>query len=172
VNSETSSSAPPTLDAAAILRMLRGYLLPWVQSEKGALSLARDPWHVLEILAASPVGFRVILSWDGEEAQTDQEVAGIFTQKIKVIVSHNRGLKKQPGENLIIPDAERPALIERVTQVRDKLRGYVFPTGETSGIMNYRFARPFITPMNMPLDAFEMEFQLVVAITDVFEPES
>jgi hypothetical protein len=153
----------------ALLTELRADLEPWVRAKKGDLSIARDPYHFLELLAESPSGFRVVLHWDGEANPGDDAQAGVFaTQRISAGVTANLGLTAKPGEALHKPTANRAALLRLLADVRERLRSYVWPDETTARYMLYKGADAIVLPdSGVPLTGFRLNFELTIALPPV-----
>lgn len=153
----------------ALLTELRSDLEPWVRAKKGELSVARDPFHFLELLAESPAGFRVVLHWDGEANPGDEPQAGVFSaQRISLGVTANLGLTAKPGEALHKPTPNRAALLRIVADVRERARSYVWPDHTTARFMLYKGADAIVLPdSGVPLAGFRLTFELTIALPPV-----
>jgi hypothetical protein len=151
----------------ALLLRVHDDLKPWVASEKGHLSIARDPFDVIELLGANPPGFNILLLWEGDEDFLDQPLAGIVRHNISVVVSSNRGLRMWKGENLHRPGPGQPALLDRVDQVRQRIRALRLEDEVTDQIFLYKGCEPESTPDGLPLDAYRLRFQIHAAIPHI-----
>lgn len=85
------------MDSATFLTSLETGLRPAVLALKGALDVASDPDHVLDLLATSPAGFRVILSFGGDEAVDPDNSPGIVRWTLQTTVQVARGFALDPG---------------------------------------------------------------------------
>ncbi|WP_414664901.1 hypothetical protein [Horticoccus sp. 23ND18S-11] len=153
----------------AILTEMRADLEPWVRAKKGELSIARDPFHFLELLAESPASFRVVLHWDGESNPGDEPQAGVFAaQKISLGVTANLGLTAKPDEALHKATANRAALLRLLADVRDRARSYVWPDETTARYMLYKSADVIVLPdSGLPLAGYRLNFELTIALPPV-----
>ena len=147
-----------------IVLTLKGELEAYVAAQKGQLSVANDPFEVIELLGESPTGFRVIILWEGDEDATGQPLAGIVNNTIAVIVSHNRGLRMWKGENLHKDYGDQPALLTRLADLRAQIRAYEWPEDLTDSHLLYLGTQPETTPEGLPLDAYRMRFRLTTVI--------
>ncbi|WP_043588981.1 hypothetical protein [Geminisphaera colitermitum] len=155
----------------ALLAELHADLEPWLRANKGTLSVAADPYNFLELLADSPSAFRVVLHWAGEQNPSDQEGAGVFApQKFDLGVTANLGLTATPEIALFKPgpNATRPPLLQLVAAVRDRVRGYTWPAGNTTRYMLYRGCDPVTLPDAMPLRAYRLQFQLTIGLPPAY----
>ena len=80
------------MDSALLLRAIEDGLRPLVQAAGGTLEVASDPDIVFELLAVSPRGWRVILSWGGDDAVNELESPGIVRWTLNTTVQATRGL--------------------------------------------------------------------------------
>lgn len=153
----------------SLLSELRTELEPWVRAKKGDFSVARDPYHFLELLAESPAGFRVVLHWDGETNPGDDAQAGCFpAQKISLGLTANLGLTAKPDESLHKASAARPALLRLLADVRDRMRGYTFPDETTARFILYKGAEAIVLPDSaIPLAGYRLNFELTIGLPPV-----
>jgi hypothetical protein len=155
---------------ALLLQTLRTGLAAWAQTHRAALSIASDAWNALELLASGPASLRIILRWDGDSQDADQD-AGIVKHKIAVIVSGARALLAQQGQHLVDGSAATgKPLYESVSAVRAVVRSLEFPGGITSGALRYAGCQPFTTPEGVPIDAYELLFEIDASIPIEQEP--
>lgn len=80
------------MDSALLLRALEDGLRPLVLAAGGTLEVASDPDHVFEMLAVSPRGWRMILSYGGDEAVDEMQSPGIVRWTLNTTVQAARGL--------------------------------------------------------------------------------
>jgi hypothetical protein len=157
------------LTPSDIILTLRDYLTPYVVTEqRGLVSVANNPFEVIELLSESFGKFRTILTWAGDEDSTGYAIAGIVHTFIEVVVSSNRGMRIWKGENLHTdygPEGNRQvALVTRVDEVRKRLRAYQFPAEVSDEQLMYLGCRPEVTPEGWPLDAYRLRFRLTTAL--------
>jgi hypothetical protein len=151
--------------AREILKRLYDDIVSWGKVGK-LVSLARDPFDVLEILAQGPQGFRVILHWAGEQEVGGQPQLPIVQHRIEAILSYNLGLTATPDLALLSkgPANDRPALLDLVEELRRRIASYNFPDGETDVFMAYVGCDPFVTPDGVPLAAYKLTFTLTAGL--------
>jgi hypothetical protein len=135
------------------------------------VQVAKDPWHVLEILTDSPLGLRLVLHWAGEDALGDEDAAPLATQKIEVIVGYSLGLKATPEGTLIDGTSARPSLLKFVSDVRQRVLELEFEPGASSGLVRYGGCEPFETPEGVPLAAYRLRFGLDTSLPDLRQRE-
>ena len=152
-----------------LLGELHDELSPWVRTQKGTLSIARDPYHFLELLAESPAGWRAVLHWDGEINPSDEERAGVFArQRISIGITANLGLRFDTDSALVKSTAARPALLSIVAAVRERVRGYVWPEGITNEVTLYAGCEAVTLPeADVPLAGYRLNFELIIALPPV-----
>lgn len=155
------------LSPADILGRIEKGIKPWCDAHRVKPSLATDSWNVLELLAQSPSGLRVILHWNGDDDAGGHESAGIVDNVVEVIVSHNRGLLAAPGANLVHGIAGQPPLYTTLSDLRAVLRSLTWPDGIASKRLFYKGTKPVTAPDGLPLDAMKMTFGLVAGIPAV-----
>jgi hypothetical protein len=144
---------------AQLLQLLRAALATWLQGRGGNLSIASDAWHALELLVNAGTGPRIVLRWDGDSQDADQD-AGIVKHRLSVIVSAARGLAATPGQQLVDGTTSRPPLYAVVSAVRAVVRAIEYPAGLTSGALRYAGCQAATTPEGVPLDAYELHFEI------------
>ena len=151
-----------TLDA--MMTALYDDLLPWVEGKKGRLSVAKDPWNVLEILVNGPQGFQVILHWGGDSDVGELPGEPMAENIIEVIVGYSLGLQAKPDVALIKNQATRSSLLKHVNDVRARVLAYVFPAEETGESLQYAGCEPLVTPDGIPLAAYKFRAKLTARV--------
>ena len=142
-------------------------LQDFAAQNNGYVSIARDPWHVLELLVESPAGFRIVLHWAGDSELGGDPRLPLVTNNIEIIVSYNLGLTAVPDISLISAQASgRPALLDLVDQVRERVLSQEWPADITYGIAQYQSCEPVTLPDGMPLAAYRLRFGIDAAITE------
>lgn len=156
----------PPLTITQILDLLYKALLTWAQqSGNGAVvTLARDPFQVLEILAATPESFRMVLHWAGDDNISDIDGLPLADNTIEVIYSYNLGLTARPDLALIKGPQNRPAVFDQIDSLRAFILGVEYPNVQTGIYAVYQGAKPFVTPEGIPLAAYILTFKLKSAI--------
>lgn len=152
----------------ALLTELRADLEPWVAKKKGTVSIALDPYNFLELLAESPAGWRAVLHWEGEANPSDNAQAGCFCpQKISIGITKNLGLVAKKDEALVKSLLGNPAFLKLQADLRDRVRGYVWPEQTTERYMLYKGADPVSLPDGTPLAAMRLNFELTIGLPPV-----
>lgn len=166
-----SDQTSPTLTAADALSaeqlslIIFEALKPYVEiSQKGRLSVARDPLDIIELLGEGPGTFRVIIAWSGEKPQGNK-YSGIVEHEWRVVVSANRGLPLLTGSNLFLPRSTTtgPTLIEWHSRVRDILRQLQFPDRITEKVLTYAGAEPDAINGQL-IDSYTQTWRLIAAL--------
>jgi hypothetical protein len=124
------------MDSALFLRSLEDGLRPVVEAAGGKLELASDPDHVFELLAISPAGWRVILSYGGDEAIDSDGSPGVVRWTLNSTVQAARGLAVKPSAHFHRqPVSGRDPLLTLASNVSAWVRGFsgshpdLHPTG-------------------------------------------
>ena len=154
----------PPLTVTQILAALYAALQVWGQPLGAVVTLARDPFHVLEILAASPEGFRVVVHWAGDENISDHDALPLAENRLEVILSYNLGLTARPDLALIQGPLNRPSILDQVDALRSFILGVQYPTIQTGTYAVYAGTKPFHTPDGIPLAAYVLAFKLKAAV--------
>lgn len=150
---------------AEIVKTVRDAINSPVTANHGVVSVAGNPFEVIELLEQNPGGFRVILLWErDEDASAQQPCVGIVNTTIAVVVSQNRGLRAWKGDNLYNAYGSLPALTDLVDLVRTAIRATIMPEGQTSSWWLYLGCEPETTPQGLPLDAYRLRFRITNAI--------
>ncbi|MFA5058267.1 MAG: hypothetical protein WC485_09155 [Opitutaceae bacterium] len=148
-----------------IMQAIHADLADWVGEHKGTLSVAKDPWNVLELLTQGPAGFLVVLHWAGDDALGEQEQDPLAGNQIDVIVGYNLALEPQPEVALFKPRGTRPALLALVNDCRARVLSMVFPDDhETTRALGYGGAEAVTLPNGWPLAAYKFRVRLDAAV--------
>lgn len=158
-----------------MLISLRDGLEAWATANKGKVQIAGDPFHALDLLLQSPIGFRVVVWWDGDEPATDIHQAGIVSNRLKVSISYGRGLAKDPSASLVSGRASQKPLYELISDLRSKVRAIEFSNqaDEISSVWAaYRGTTPIVVPEGIAIDAYDLNFTLESVIACESETSS
>ena len=155
-----------------ILGKLHHALAVWAQPRKARVDIARDPFHVLEILGENPQGFRLIVHWAGDDNISDVMEIPLVDHKLEVIFSYNLGLTAKPDLALVHAQQNRPALYELLDDVRTEVLGLAFPDEQTAIYAQYTGTEAVITPDAIPLAAYRLRFHLLAAVKVPPQPQS
>lgn len=113
------------MDSAFFLRALEDGLRLKVEAAGGKLEMAADPDHVFELLAVSPKGWRVILSFGGDEAVDADNSPGIVKWTLNSTVQAARGLAVNPNQHFHRqPISGRDPLLTLASNVSAWVRGF------------------------------------------------
>lgn len=155
-----------------LLALLYEALKTWVGAQtgaKGEVFISRDPYQFLTLLAETPAGYRLVLGWDGDENQSDRAKlamgANVCSQRLSLAISGNLGLTADPGKAAILDTAARPALLHLLESVRVHVRGLTLPDTISSILFDYRGTETVVTPDGIPLAAWKMSFEILLALT-------
>ncbi len=156
-----------------LTRLVRDHLKGLrIAGMKPEISVAKDPWHVMEILMISPRGLRLVVHWGGEDPLGDEPAAPLSTQRVDAIVGYALGLKATADAALIENAAERPSLLKIVADVRQRVLSMAFGAADASeGMFRYRGAEPVETPEGVPLAAYRLKFELDTTMPEIRQME-
>jgi len=159
-----------------IIEKARAALASWAPAKGARISLARDPFDVLELLTVGPREALIVLAWGGDEpydlglgetdaGSDDDNVSPVATQIIEVTVGQGLGLDAIKDWGLIAGKGSRPSVLKRVANVRGFMLSLLFPDDETTmRRFSYRGCDPWSTPDGIPLAAFKLRFGLVAVV--------
>jgi hypothetical protein len=157
---------------AEILRAIQADLKEWAGTVRGQISIAKDPWNVLEILSESPVGVRVILHWAGDKQLGDWDDAPLATANIEVVLGYAMGLVKDPGGDLVNAQFNaRPSVLDLVSDLRGRLLSRTVDSDpgspdESADTLRYVGTEPVTLPDGTPTHAYRMKFELDHALPE------
>ncbi len=150
---------------SSILSQLAEDLAKWARDRKGEVSVAQDPFRVLEVLWERPVGFRVIVHWAGDRPiEGGPDAVPISTNRIEVYLSYNLGLTAKLDVALMTGEPDRPSMLAMTEACRARLLSYTFPQATTGAILRYAGCEPVTTPDGYPLAAYKLSFELDGAV--------
>lgn len=113
------------MDSATFLRSLEDGLRPTVVAAGGTLEVASDPDHVVDLLAVSPAGWRIILSFAGDEAVDPDAAPGVVRWTLNTTVQATRGLAiKLHAHGHRPPVSGREPLLALAAQASAWVRGF------------------------------------------------
>ena len=150
------------MTAADIINKIRAELDPYVASKRGSVSVARDPYHVIELLYLTPDGFLVVVNFAGDEDLGQSRFTGVIRLKIDVIVSQQRGLAAEPGIELLEPSAPGDdPLFVLASKIRAFIRAIQFPDdGTTSGTLWFKRSEIVPGPDGTQFNAYRLSFEI------------
>jgi hypothetical protein len=118
------------MDLTDFLRDLRGRVETWGKKYGANVMLAEETVHAMELLEGGGRGVNVVLWYDGDDAGgPDEPESTIHTGKIWFGVTRHAGLARHHFANMIDGDAEKPALLGIVQDLRKFLYKQAFETG-------------------------------------------
>jgi hypothetical protein len=136
-------------------------LTSWAAAHHAKISIARDPFEVLELLGADTPGLRLVVHWAGDEPLGDQmEQAPQVTTTLEVVLGLNLGLTAMPDRQLLTGGASRPALYQLISDLRVAVLAVQFPNLATTDFLAYAGTRPLASPDGVPLAAYTSRFLL------------
>jgi hypothetical protein len=152
-----------------IVNHLKAKLDAWARGHRGQVSIAKDAWNVLELLAECPAGFRVIVHWAGDKNIGNQdgiENLPMVTALIQVTLSNNLGLTAKPEQALAenVPGRQMP-LLKLIGLARERIFKITWPESIAESI-RYVGCDPVGTPEGVPLAAYVLTFELDHALPD------
>ncbi len=113
------------MDSATFLRCLEDGLSPHVEAAGGKLEMASAPDAVIELLAVAPTGWRVILTFGGDEAIDPENSPGIVRWTLQTTVQAARGLDIKSGSHgHRSPVSGREPLLALAAQASRWIRGF------------------------------------------------
>lgn len=158
---------------ADILKLLKPDLESWANTNavRGKISIAKDPWNVLEILAESPCGIRVILHWAGDRQLGDRDELPLVTSNIEVVLAYAMGLNKDANSELMTPQFNgRPSVLDLVSELRERILTFDFDRDgedESEETARYVGTEPVTLPDGTPTHAYRLKFELDHALPEI-----
>jgi hypothetical protein len=152
------------LTVTQILVALFTALQTWAAPLHGKVSIARDPFNVLEILSANPAGYRLVVHWAGDDNISDIDQLPLVEHTLEIVLSYNLGLTRTPDQGLVASSTSRPPLYDVLDSLRSFVLAVQYPTEQTGSYAVYAGAKPFITPDGIPLAAYVLTFKLKAAV--------
>lgn len=156
-----------------IVKTLHDELEDWARSRQMRVSMARDPFDVLEVLAIGPRDAVIIVADAGDEpvdpdlGDVDREdgVVGPVNQLLEVTVGQGLGLDVVKDWRLIAGRGNRKSVLRHVNEVRAFVLSLVYPDNdETTRRLSYRGREPVVTPEGVPLAAYKLRFGLIASV--------
>jgi len=155
------------MTAADIIKLIRDSLEPYVAAKQGSVSIAKDPFHVLELLLLTPDGFLVVVHFAGDDDLGQSRYTGVIKLKLEVFVSQQRGLAAEPGSELVGPTEGEDPLYVLIAKVRAFIRTIEFPDdGTTSGTIWYKGSEPVAGPEGATFNAYRLRFEINGAVSE------
>jgi hypothetical protein len=154
------------MDSAEFLTALANALRPLVEHKRGTLTIADDPDHVIDLLAgAAPAGWRLILSYAGDDAMDDNLSPGIVRWNMNATVQAGTGLSRDSQSATHTPNAAgRKPLLALADQVSQWVRGL---TGDSSSLGREGFShrsRSWLAVEGIPTRQLNIVFRVPYAL--------
>lgn len=158
-----------------LLEPMRSDLDVWARLQSGSCIIARDPLAVIELLAESPKGWRLVLSYDGDSPMDGSSISAggpyVIETTIRAVVTCNPGLRLIRDSQLLKGSQTRGSLLSILTQVRVRMLSYRWDSSLVHrGALTYRGTQPFSIPDFLPLAAYALTFSLVHVIPEPSSP--
>ena len=152
--------ATPLRPDQIVIAIVNG-LTAWAASHKAKISIARDPFEVLELLSADTPGLRLVVHWSGDEPLGDQMAQEpLVTTTLEIILGLNLGLTAVPDKQMLTGGPLRPALYQLISDLRTTVLAIQFPNLATTDFLAYAGTRPMAAPDGVPLAAYSSRFTL------------
>lgn len=153
------------MSPAEIIRALQQDFESYAATRGGAVSIAGDAYHVLELLQDAPKRWRVILHWAGDRADTPGFDTGIVEHELHLVVGLSVGLSLRPGHALVVDRAGEPPVLERFFEIRQRAREARWQDdGQTEQRLIYERSEPLVTPDGIPLAAYRAIFKFAASL--------
>jgi len=143
------------MNGSDFLAAVQADLEPFIEADKGSVFMAADPFHALEILAASPAAYFVVILDKGEETETNGPIQWLVP-KVGLYVAQQKGFQANPGAHII-------PLSQRCENARDRVLSKVHDPEESDKHPEYLGKSLVTLPDGMPLAAYELNFSLRVS---------
>lgn len=154
-----------SVDTGRLLAPLVADLTAWVATQNGTFYFSSDPLDTLSLLSESPVGHRVILQYDSDEAHGGARPVyptPILRTVLKIVVSMNPGLQVAKEKPVISGNAARSSLMSIIATLRSRLMSYRWNTSLVEqGALAYEQTTPYQMAEYLPFAAYEMRFYLL-----------
>jgi hypothetical protein len=146
-----------------VVKALADYLREWATPPQriGSVSVAKDPFHVLEILAQAPQSMRLIVGYEGCDDVGGPDDAPVVTHQVTVTLGYSLGLTAQPEKALIEDAVNRPSLLGVISEIHVHLTDFLTDAGGEDRGVRLRNIRPVVTPEGVPLAAYKMTYDFV-----------
>jgi hypothetical protein len=148
-----------------VLSAFSADMIAWAAAQEGVkprVSVASDPWNVLEILVQGPAGLQVILNLTGGDNVSSNPREPLDNLAIEIIVGCNLGLTIPIEEALIKGRGTRPPLLKLLASARARALSLQFPEDETMQFSEYGGFRTVTMPSGIPLAAYAVTLKLLV----------
>jgi len=102
-------------------------LRAWCEAHNARLSIAKDPWHAYELIAAGPSGLIVVLGLDGERLKDSPRTNPLAMVRVEVSIGNGMGLTADPGAAQFKQVGDRAALIDLIDDLINAVAGITLP---------------------------------------------
>jgi len=112
---------------ADIIGLVYTDLAAWAAQNGGTVSLTKNPYDLMELLAESPSGWRLILHWAGDKpASENVRDCNVVENTMRFIIHGNLGPTAIPKIALIRATAARSPLLALLDAVFQRVMAYRF----------------------------------------------
>lgn len=151
-----------SVDTGRLLAPLVTDLTAWVATQNGTFYFSSDPLDTLSLLSEAPVGHRVIIQYESDEAYGGSRPGyptPVLRTTLKVVVSMNPGLQIVRDKPVITSTASRASLMNVIAALRSRLMSYRWDTNLIEqGALAYESTTPYSMAEYLPFAAYEMRF--------------
>lgn len=155
------------------LNAIKDALGDWARIYKGEVFIGADTGHVLTQIINKPGMVQAYVMLPSEDPYGEHEEAGMVLRTFLVVISRGRGLALDPGTNLLKQVGSQEPLYDIIENARDILRHMEMAVDEDMGhdamnaeqVLAYRGFRPWRGSGELPIDAMELQFDLINQLT-------
>ena len=151
-----------------IIATVRKVAEPWIKDQGGTLSVARDPWHAYELLAAGPRGLILVLCYGGEKVIDAPQGNPLARLRIELTLGNSMGLTADMSAAQFVPQGDRPALadmIDSLVQAICAIGMAEIGAGTTGPCFLFDGEDPVELANGIRMAAYRIDFGLVRLVT-------
>lgn len=153
---------------AQLIAELKKVAEPWVAEAGGTFSVARDPWHAYELIAAGPSGLILVLCYGGEQVIDSPEGNPLARMRFELTLGNGMRLTADMGSLQYQAQGDRPALAELLDGLIKAICGINLQE-VSQGTTNPNFLFEGESPVELPggirMAAYRVSFGLVRLVT-------
>ena len=149
---------------AEIINAVRAVAEPWVKDSKGAFSVARDPWHAYELLAAGTSGLILVLCCGGEKPTDAPQGNPLGRLKVELTLGYGMGLTADLQSGQFAPIGNRPPLanmLDSLLQAVCAIDMQQVAAGATGPCFIYEGFDPVSLPNGVRMAAYRCTFHII-----------
>lgn len=155
---------------AELVKAVRNWIKAWPAPPQklSSVDLAKDPLHPLEILSTSPRGLRVIVSYSGGPTNGAEENpnAAIVTHGLTIWIGYSLGLTADINKKIADGNTDRPALLEIISLVDQRVRALIMPDEVSSRYFRLAGIDDVVLPDGIPLAAQKLRYAIEALMPD------